>query len=132
MIVEVHTDFSAAFDVKVTNPSTTVWQKDLEIVMSGLEFDHTNCLRCIALGLSIDLQRKATGISRDFDLAVLDFLLLGRISGTCRRLNPAQRLAHRSEAVGRLLLSRPSMPERPLASLEPKYLPSVDQWRLPG
>src|SRR5437016_966344 len=81
MIVEVHANFSAAFNFKVTNPATAVRQYELEGVMSRLEFNHANCLGGISLGLSINAKRKTAWVGRDFDLSVLDFLLLCRVRG---------------------------------------------------
>ena len=42
VIVKIDTDFSGAFDVKVTNPFSPVRQKNFDIVMSWLKFDHPN------------------------------------------------------------------------------------------
>ena len=62
MIIEIDAELAAALNFKLTHPAIAVRQKNLERVMSRIEFNDANRLRRVALRTTVDDERESTGV----------------------------------------------------------------------
>ena len=84
MVININAELAATFNLKIPHPTAAVRQRDLDIVMTGFQFDHAHIGRSVALGLPVNAQRKTARIGRDLNLSVLDLALLFSVGGRRR------------------------------------------------
>ncbi len=84
MVININAELAATFNLKVAHPTAAVRQRDLDIVMSGFQFDHAHVGGSVALGLPVNAQRKTAGVGRDLDLSVLYLAFLFSVGGRRR------------------------------------------------